>query len=187
MYFALISSLLVWIRSTHKSPTDQLTQPRESDCSPVHVFAARGSGEPAGPGTIGRLAELIQRDNPRTDTVEAIDYPALLDPNDPTRYAFSTHIGVSAVMWQVTNYYNRCPNSKVVLLGYSQVEAINSIGEFFNIRKGAHIIGDALCGGGGWETYQEQNVLGPSNCPMNRTVGAQGSYPFGSPSRYNTV
>ena len=69
---------------------------------------------------MGQLADLIQNDNPGT-AVEAIDYPALLDPNDPTRYAFSTHVGVGAVMWQVTNYYNRCPDSKIVLLGYSQV------------------------------------------------------------------
>lgn len=126
MYFALLSSLLVWIRFNHQGHTNQPMQPPESDCSPVHIFAARGSGEPAGPGAVGQLAELIHIDNPSTstDAVEAIDYPALLDPNDPTRYAFSTHVGISAVMWQVTSYYNRCPNSKVVLLGYSQVRPI---------------------------------------------------------------
>lgn len=125
LYFLLLSSLLVWIRLSHKLLTNQPTESHErGDCASIHIFAARGSGEPAGLGAVGQLAELIQRDNLSTTTVEAIDYPALLDPNDPTRYAFSSHVGVSAVMWQVTDYYNRCPDSKFVLLGYSQVRVI---------------------------------------------------------------
>ena len=125
VYFLLLSSLLIWIRLSHKLLADKPMQPQEpGDCAPIHIFAARGSGEPVGPGAVGQLVALIQADNPGTDAVEAIDYPALLDPNDPTRYAFTTHVGVSAVMWQVTSYYNRCPSSKFVLLGYSQVGAI---------------------------------------------------------------
>ena len=123
MYFILLSSLLLYVRLSQERHINQPVQPQRPDCSPVHIFAARGSGEPVGPGAIGQLAELIQNDNLGT-TSEAIDYPALLDPNDPTKYAFSTHVGVSAVMWQVTSYYNRCPKSKVVLLGYSQVGAL---------------------------------------------------------------
>ena len=123
MYFVLLSSLILYIRFSHQLLTHQPRQHRETGCASVHVLAARGSGEPAGPGAVGQLAGLIQSDNPGTD-VEAIDYPALLDPNDPTRYAFSSYMGIGAVMWQVTSYYNRCPNSKFVLLGYSQVRDI---------------------------------------------------------------
>ena len=125
LYFLLLSSVLVWISPSHKFLTNQPAQPQEQEgCAPIHIFAARGSGEPAGLGAVGRLAGLIQHDNLSMTTVEAIDYPALLDPNDPTRYAFSSYVGVSAVMWQVTDYYNRCPDSKFVLLGYSQVRVI---------------------------------------------------------------
>ena len=120
IYFVLLSSLILYIRFSHQLLTNQPRQHQETDCASNHIFAARGSGEPAGPGAVGDLAGLIKSDNPSTD-IEAIDYPALLDVNDPTIYAFSSYMGVSAVMWQVTSYYNRCPNSKLVLLGYSQV------------------------------------------------------------------
>ena len=123
MYFVLLSSLILYIRFSHQLLTHQPRQHREDDCDLIRIFAARGSGEPAGPGAVGPLAGLIQSDNSGTG-VESIDYPALLDPNDPTRYASSSYMGISAVMWQVTNYYNHCPSSKIVLLGYSQVRAI---------------------------------------------------------------
>ena len=123
LYFLLFSSLLFYLRLSHEHRINHPVEPQTPDCAPIHVFAARGSGEPVGPGAMGYLATLIQIDHPGT-TSEAIDYPALLDPNDPTKYAFSTHVGVSAIMWQVTSYYNRCPDSKMVLLGYSQVLAL---------------------------------------------------------------
>lgn len=122
LYLFLLVSLLLLVRLGQEGHTNQPIRPQKPAYAPFHIFAARGSGEPVGPGAIGLLAFLIQIDNPGT-TLEAIDYPALIDPMDPTFYAFSSYLGTSAVILQVTGYYNRCPKSKIVLLGYSQVRS----------------------------------------------------------------
>jgi len=102
---------------------------KRQSCAPVHIIIARASTEAVGEGLIGGVADNVIRSSRQQVTKEAVNYPALLIP-----YGASSTAGTAAVKSQLTAYVNRCPNSKVVLMGYSQ---------------GAHIIGDAMCGGGG--------------------------------------
>lgn len=89
---------------------------RQGSCAPIHIIAARGSTEKPGAGAIGSLAALIQQEHLGTD-LEAVNYPALLIP-----YGYSSSAGTMAVTTQLMAYVNRCPNSKVILIGYSQVQ-----------------------------------------------------------------
>jgi acetylxylan esterase len=88
---------------------------RQGGCAPVHILVARGSQEPEGEGATGRLATQVKKDIPGA-TSEAINYPAKLSP-----YPQSEAQGVQACKDQMTAYAKKCPNSKLVLMGYSQV------------------------------------------------------------------
>src|SRR5580692_2949735 len=92
-----------------------LEERQASACSPVHIFVGRGSQEAKGEGSTGRLSASIKRAIAGT-TSEAIDYPALLNP-----YTSSESKGVAATKEQMQAYAKRCPQSKLVLMGYSQV------------------------------------------------------------------
>lgn len=115
-----------------------------SQCAQVHVFAARGSAEPPGPGAIQSLVDLVKSHSDQTVSSNAIDYPALLFP-----YGRSSASGTAAVKQQVSDQVEKCPRQKIVLVGYSQ---------------GAHIIGDALGGGGGGD-------LGPETPELDASIG----------------
>lgn len=91
----------------------------------VHMIIARASLEPPGTGVIGGVATQVMQQLPGSDLVP-VDYPATLD-NYPTSEAQ----GVKAMTALVMDYANRCPNSKMVLMGYSQ---------------GAQVTADVLCG-----------------------------------------
>lgn len=67
-------------------------------------------------------------------TKEAIVYPANGDAGltDP-KYKASVQTGVKAVTEQVSKFAAKCPETKLVLVGYSQ---------------GSKLFDDALCGGG---------------------------------------
>jgi acetylxylan esterase len=87
-------------------------------CSRVHILVGRGSGEAAGMGATGRLVNQMKSAITGV-TAEAIDYPAKLSP-----YAQSSSAGTNAAVKQTTAYVKRCPNAKIVLMGYSQVSLI---------------------------------------------------------------
>lgn len=125
----LLSSLAAAAPLEAPAPEDR----RASSCAPLHLLVARGSIEQVGPGAqLRNLVKTIVQQNPGADQ-EAIDYPAELGTQqDPGKYGRSVSTGTTAVINQLTAYVNKCPESKIVLLGYSQ---------------GAQIIGDALCGG----------------------------------------
>ncbi|KAG5927140.1 hypothetical protein E4U42_002551 [Claviceps africana] len=89
-------------------------------------MVARGSLENPGTGALNSLVELITKRHLEA-TIHAFRYPAGLE-----HYQQSVAAGTQAVTRQLTSYVRRCPNSQVVVLGYSQ---------------GAHVTGDALCGG----------------------------------------
>ena len=81
----------------------------------VHMIVARASTEPAGEGIIGAVATMVKASVPGSDS-EAVDYPATL-----TNYTTSEPSGVAAMTKLITDYTTRCPDSKIALLGYSQV------------------------------------------------------------------
>ncbi|KAL4897337.1 cutinase [Aspergillus ambiguus] len=101
---------------------------KRQSCPNIHVFGARETTAPAGFGTAGTVVDLILNAHPGA-TSEAIDYPATGDD----AYASSVQQGVQAVADQVSAFVGNCPDTQIVLVGYSQ---------------GAQIMDDAMCGGG---------------------------------------
>ncbi|KAK1983914.1 cutinase [Colletotrichum cereale] len=91
----------------------------------VHIIVCRASTERPGTGVIGEIATNIQGQIPGSD-IEAVDYPAELNPYNPSEEA-----GVTAMTKLVRDYAARCPDTKMVLMGYSQ---------------GAQVAADVVCG-----------------------------------------
>lgn len=81
------------------------------------MIVARGSAEDPGPGRMGIVAEGIERAISGSN-IESIDYPASFE-----NYTESVSEGVDAMGEALTRYAERCPDSKVVLMGYSQVSS----------------------------------------------------------------
>jgi acetylxylan esterase len=106
-------------------PTVQLAS--AAACAPVHLIVARASGEAPGEGIIAGLATKVKRAIPGT-TSEALNYPARMP------YSGSIPVGVANLKKAIATYTQQCPQSKLVLMGYSQ---------------GGAVLVDTLCGGGG--------------------------------------
>ncbi|KAF8180231.1 cutinase-domain-containing protein [Mycena galopus ATCC 62051] len=105
-----------------------------AQCPQVHVFGARETTVPPGYGTAGSVVSSIQSAFPGA-TAEAINYPACGGQAScgSVSYASSAVQGVAAVASQVNSFNSQCPNTVLVLVGYSQ---------------GGQIMDDAYCGGG---------------------------------------
>ncbi|KAF9052083.1 Acetylxylan esterase At 0.90 angstrom resolution [Panaeolus papilionaceus] len=103
-------------------------------CPRVHVFGARETTAPAGYGTAGVVVNLVLGAYSGS-TAEAINYPACGGQSQcgGVSYANSVQQGVRAVANAVNSFNSRCPNTQLVLVGYSQ---------------GGQIFDDAFCGGG---------------------------------------
>lgn len=96
-------------------------QERQS-CSEIHVFGARETTAPPGYGTSEGLVQMVQQAYPGT-TAEPISYPACGGQGScgGASYDDSAQQGTSAVVSAVTSLNQRCPDTKIVLIGYSQV------------------------------------------------------------------
>jgi acetylxylan esterase len=130
----------------------ELVEPRQDDgaCKDVHVFLARGNNEPY-PGRQGSLVGAI------CGGLESCDYEDIQFYNPlEAPYCESLNEGARNGNAQITAYNERCPDTKLVVSGYSQ---------------GAHVVGDVLGGGGGvffQECVQNENAgLDPDTAPGN--------------------
>ncbi|KAJ7157426.1 putative acetyl xylan esterase [Mycena filopes] len=105
-----------------------------AQCPNVHIFGARETTAPPGYGTAGSVVSSIISAFPGA-TGEVINYPACGGQSScgGASYASSATQGVAAVASQVNAFNTKCPNSVLVLVGYSQ---------------GGQIMDDAYCGGG---------------------------------------
>jgi Cutinase len=116
----------------------------DPSCPDVHWMGAAGSGErdfdpvddpgydPTAHNGMGpvvyqsyrALERQLQQDG-RTITAEAVEYPAKKVPDDPgvldwADFIGSVDVGKAALEGQYAAFTQRCPNTKVVLAGYSQ-------------------------------------------------------------------
>ncbi|KAG8164346.1 hypothetical protein KVR01_006264 [Diaporthe batatas] len=105
------------------------TEP-STECHDVHVIMARGNNEVAGAAT--RQTSVVKAicEGRKSCGWEDIEYDNPVD----NKYAEACHEGAVNGLKQIRSYGKDCPDSKLVLTGYSQ---------------GAHVIGDMLGGGGG--------------------------------------
>jgi len=105
------------------------------NCPGVHVFGARETTASPGYGTsLGLVNRVLSAYSGSTS--EAISYPACGGQSScgGVSYDNSASQGTAAVVQAVTNFNRQCPNTKIVLIGYSQ---------------GGQIMDNAFCGGAG--------------------------------------
>lgn len=88
-------------------------------CPDIHVFGARHTGAPEGYGLAEKVVNSILKSHPGA-TAEPIHYPAD-GAGSSEVFSRSARTGVHAVTHQVTSFVNECPDTRVVLVGYSQV------------------------------------------------------------------
>jgi len=115
----------------------------EEACPLVHVFGARETLVPSGFGSAGLVVQLVQDAFPNS-TSEVIDYPAA--GKTPDEYAASVADGIKAIVSQVTTFSQACPETQLVMVGYSQ---------------GSQIMDTAFCGGPDGTSLEKAVVLIP--------------------------
>jgi len=113
--------------SVAASPIPAPVSAPNTGCAAVHIITARASTERPGEGIIGAVVDDVVSGSTQTVSREAIVYPATL-----TNYLSSQGKGVTAMKAQLAAKAAACPNTKIVLTGYSQ---------------GAHVAGDVLADG----------------------------------------
>ena len=91
-----------------------VVEERQGGCQDVHLFLARGTSEPY-PGRQSKIVQAVCQGIGNCG-YEDIMYPAGFSPS----YCASVSAGINAGTSQITAYAARCPNSKLVLTGYSQ-------------------------------------------------------------------
>lgn len=126
-------------------------------CDDVRVFSIRGSDEPypgRGGAMLGVMCSLFEAEGVSCD-YEDVVYPANISFSGI--FCESANIGALAGQAQMTEYVQRCPDSKLVLMGYSQ---------------GAGVVGDIL-GGGGGPIFGCEQARNPS-LPRDTAPGSNG-------------
>ncbi|KAK8052717.1 carbohydrate esterase family 5 protein [Apiospora saccharicola] len=122
----LVSALALALAQAAAAAPSSVLHRRQAnaECTNVQVFVARGSLEEI-PGRQGKLVDAVCGGMPAGTTCGSTDiqYPATFDA-----YCKSVGSGVSFALRAVEAYAAACPDSKMVLTGYSQ---------------GAHLMGDA--------------------------------------------
>jgi len=115
------------------SPVDGEVLDKRQSCPSIHVFGARETTVSPGYGTAGVVVNLILNAYPGA-TSEAISYPACGGQSScgGIQYGSSAAQGTTSVANAVNSLHQRCPNTQIVLVGYSQ---------------GGQIMDNAVCGG----------------------------------------
>jgi acetylxylan esterase len=95
---------------------------RQGSCPKVHIFGARETTAPAGFGTSQSIVQAVQQAHPGA-TSEAINYPACGGQSQcgGIQYGDSVKRGTAAAAQAINNFNKRCPETEIVLVGYSQV------------------------------------------------------------------
>jgi acetylxylan esterase len=112
---------------------DQIFNKRQISCPKVHIFGARETTAPVGFGSSSTVVDAVKAAHSGA-TSEAIKYPACGGQSQcgGVQYAASASQGATAVVSAINDFHKQCPDTQIVLVGYSQ---------------GGQIMDDALCGG----------------------------------------
>lgn len=112
--------ILAFAALTAAVPTTTSAPAAAAPCADVTVVFARGTNEPPGLGSVGGpfVDDLRARVAPRTVDGTAVDYPASNDFN------ISTPAGTDAAHSLIESIAAGCPNTRMVLGGYSQGAAV---------------------------------------------------------------
>jgi cutinase len=91
-------------------------------CPDVQVVFARGTGEPPGVGGVGQafVDSLRAQSGGRSVDVYAVDYPASSDFADRMAFAGTVVDGIRNAGEHIQSMAATCPNTRIVLGGYSQ-------------------------------------------------------------------
>lgn len=116
-----VATAFLVARAILASPVD--LEQRQS-CPSIHVFGARETTVSAGFGSSATVVNLILNAHPGA-TSEAIDYPACGGQAScgGVQYGDSVVRGIQAITTAVNNFNARCPNTQLVIVGYSQVSS----------------------------------------------------------------
>ncbi|KAH7070088.1 Alpha/Beta hydrolase protein [Paraphoma chrysanthemicola] len=133
---------------------------QSSDCKAYHIFISRGSDEPY-PGRQGNITrEICSTLGSKDCGFENIEYPAKSTAWGKDEWCKSAAKGAANGQSQMKAYAQKCPNSKLILLGFSQ---------------GGAVAQDILGGGGGqvFECEQASNpALDASTAPGSNIIAA---------------
>lgn len=134
------------------------------DCKPYHIFIARGSDEPY-PGRQGNITAQICASLGGSDqcSFENVEYPAKSTAWGKDEWCKSAAKGAASGQAQVKGYSDQCPNSKLILLGYSQ---------------GASVTQD-IVGGGGGHIFECDQATNPA---LDASLGEKGSLALNLPT-----
>ncbi|GAD99920.1 hypothetical protein NECHADRAFT_8492 [Paecilomyces variotii No. 5] len=128
--FGVLKALGIGLAMGHAVWATQIAE-HGQNCSSVHFFLARGTFEPY-PGRQSELVNATCSQLSNNCDYEDIVFPAISNSTDG--FCWSTESGVQNGTKQLIDYANRCPDTKLVISGYSQ---------------GAQVVTDILGGGGG--------------------------------------
>ncbi|KAH7093431.1 Alpha/Beta hydrolase protein [Paraphoma chrysanthemicola] len=158
---ALLYSATAAAVCTKLEDCPQFEKLKTSECQTYHHFLARGSTSPY-PGhlieTVGKICDKLNNStNPNACGYEDVEYWAM---NGGERWCISAHEGAVNGAEQMRNYTERCPDSHLIVMGFSQ---------------GGSVQLDVLGGGGGelWGCMQESNpAMNISTAPGNKVAAA---------------
>lgn len=142
---ALLQAATIAAVCTKLEDCPQFEKLKTTECQTYHHFLARGSTSPY-PGhvieTVGKVCDKLNNaTHPNQCGYEDVDYWAM---NGGERWCTSAHEGAVNGQAQMQNYTERCPDSHLIVMGFSQ---------------GGSVQLDVLGGGGGllWGCTQEDN------------------------------
>lgn len=95
-------------------------------CPDVEVVFARGTGEPPGVGGIGQafVDALRAKTGAKSVAVYPVNYSASADFQDPIQFALTVIDGIRDASGHIQATASGCPNTRIVLGGFSQGAAV---------------------------------------------------------------